>query len=380
MLLLILNSILLLSAVVVLRWAVKRWASHVLANLRSPELVLLFVLAMLGAVTYGAYQVGLPPALGAFAAGLIFNGNRLTAQVDALVLPFRQTFAAMFFVSLGLLLQPGILGAGILSLLLMLAIVFVLKGAAGLIALRLTGLSWKASAGMGVGLAHLGEFSLVLGLTGMTAGVIPQDDYQRLLCVALASLILTPFLLKLGLRWTEPSFPETDEAAPASHGIARWSPHTAVVIGAGPIGRQVTSQLETIGCNVCLIDLSPVNLHPFALQGIHTVAGDARDPAVLRNAGVRDAELLVLSLPDDRVAIHVLRAVREVNTKAMSVVRCRYQNNEQHLREAGAEHVISEEVLAAGAVLRLLRQLENELPVSQQVARKAASQVSAEGG
>ncbi len=262
-------SVILIVGVIALRYIVSQWATPWLARLRSPELVLLFALVILGVVTFAAHRMKLPAALGAFAAGLIFNGNRLTAQVDALILPFRQTFAAIFFVSLGLLLQPGIFAATAVSILLTTLAVLVVKAIAAAVALRLTGLPWKAAAGMGLGLAHLGEFSLVLGLTAVDAGIVDQGDYQQLLCVALATLILTPFLLRWGLRWIEP---EPAHAPPPQ--LNGLSPRTALVIGAGMIGRQVTSQLETFGCDVCLIDLSPVNLHPFAVQGFHTIAGD----------------------------------------------------------------------------------------------------------
>ena len=129
---------------------------------------------------------------------------------------------------------------------------------------------------------------------------------------------------------------------------------TTVVIGAGLIGRQVTSQLETLGCDVCLVDLSPVNLHPFASQGIHTIAGDARDAEVLQRAHAHQAELIVIVVPDDAVAESVLRTVRTLNAQVPVIVRCRYQANHQKLLDAGAKHVISEEAKAARAILELL--------------------------
>jgi len=348
----------LLLGVIVLRYVVARWAVPALAQLRSPELVLLSVVVVLGAITYVSHLVRLPPALGAFAAGLIFNGNRLSAQVDALILPFRQTFAAIFFVSLGLLLQPGILQSHWAPILGMLVVVLLLKAVAATAALRLTALSWKGSLGMGLGLAHLGEFSLVLALTGMNAGVIGEDDYQQLLCVALLSLILTPFLLRWGLTFLEPApLDQWREAEPAR--LPRETPRRAVVIGAGLIGRQVTSQLETVGCDVCLVDLSPVNLHPFALQGFHTVAGDARDSAVLHNTRIDRAELVVLVVPDDRVAESILRTIRHMNAHVPVIVRCRYHANEAALLDAGANHVISEEYRAAEAILKLLAHMQS---------------------
>lgn len=346
----------LLSAVIILRYVVGKWAVRYLAKLRSPELVLLFAVVILAAVTYATHRMGLPPALGAFAAGLIFNGNRLSAQVDALILPFRQTFSAIFFVSLGLLLQPGIIQNNFLSIAATLSAVLVLKAVAATVALRLTSLSWKGSFGMGLGLAHLGEFSLVLALHAMTAGAIPNDDYQQLLCVALLSLILTPFLLRWGLKWIDPA-PLGEWAAESSHAVRESNARTALVIGAGLIGRQVTSQLETFGCDVCLIDLSPVNLHPFAVQGFHTVAGDARDATVLKRAHLQKAELVVLVVPDDAAAISILKTIRDIAPTTPVIVRCRYHSNEHPILDAGANHVISEEYEAAQSILKLLSKL-----------------------
>ena len=346
----------LILGIIVLRYVVGIWAVPLLATMRSPELVLLSAVVILTAVTYATYQLELPPALGAFAAGLIFNGNRLSAQVDALVLPFRQTFSAIFFVSLGLLLQPGIIQNNLLTITALLLSVVTLKAAAATIALRLTWLSWRSSLGMGLGLAHLGEFSLVLALSALNGGVIDDADYQQLLCVALLSLVLTPFLLRFGLRWIDPA-PLDDWTGDAGHGVS-GNPRTALVIGAGLIGRQVTSQLETFGCDVCLIDLSPINLHPFALQGFHTVAGDARDASVLRRAHIERAELIVLVVPIDDVAISSLKAIRDIAPQTPVIVRCRYHANEQQLLDAGASHVISEEFRAAQAIMQLLSQMK----------------------
>ena len=105
------KSILLIAAVGLLRMAVGRFLVPMLAELRSTELVVLFALTVLGGCGIGAYFLGLPPALGAFAAGLVLSDNRLTAQIDALVLPYRETFAAVFFVSIGSLMRFDILAS-----------------------------------------------------------------------------------------------------------------------------------------------------------------------------------------------------------------------------------------------------------------------------
>lgn len=353
------KSLIFVAGVVLLRQWTRRWGVPILARLRSVELVVLFALSLLGGACWAAFHLGLPPAIGALAAGIMLSGNRLSKQVDTIVLPFRETFAAVFFVTLGTLLNPLAFLQEPLLLIAGLAGILVLKTAAATLALRLTGLRWSASLGMGLGLAQLGEFSFLVLAEGVGQGVISSVDYNRMLFVALGTLILTPPLLKFGLRWT--GMPdEHDEVEQASF-RAQATQH-AIVIGVGPIGRQVASRLELMGVDVCLLDLSPINLHAFAQQGFHTVAGDARDPQVLQRADAAHCDLAVVSVPDDDVANHVVRTLRGLNPTAAIVVRCRYQANTDLSKKAGASAVISEEAETSGALLRWCERFVNPAP------------------
>jgi CPA2 family monovalent cation:H+ antiporter-2 len=339
-------------SVVLVRHLLAHWVIPFFASYRSPELVVLFTLVVLGGVTLAAFKAGLPPAIGAFAAGLIFSGNRWTTQIDALVLPFRESFAAVFFIGLGLLFhpalvwqQPVVVGGGLVALIL-------IKGVAAAIALRLTNLSWLRSVGMGLGLAHIGEFAFVLVQLGVHEGVLGEQDYQRFIAIALGSLVLSPLIMKTGLSWTKDTLVE--EPLVPAHSPLAASGKLAIVIGAGPIGRRVASQLETIGKELFLIDFSPMNLHPFALQGFHTIAGDATDMATLKLAHVESAALVVVCLSHDTTALRVVRLVRAANPNAFVAVRCRYLSNEAEIQKAGADAIVSEESQSAAALLRIL--------------------------
>ncbi len=362
------KSLLFVAAIVLLRRAIAIWIVPMLASLRSLELVVLFTLTVLGSACWGAIAIDLPPALGALAAGLMLSGNRLSKQIDTLVLPYRESFAAVFFVTLGTLLhplvffdEPLLLTAGLVGML-------VLKSLAAAVALKLTGLSWKASAGMGIGLAQLGEFSFLLVAEGVDQGIISHADYNRMLFIALGTLILTPQLIKLGLRWTGAALPDRQEEA--SSLPDRFEPiQKAIVIGIGPIGRQIASRMELYGVDVCLVDLSPINLHPFAQQGFHAVAGDARDPDVLHRADVMHCRLAVVCVPDDETANQTVRTLRELNPSMFILVRCRFLANYAAAVKAGADSVISEEQEASGALLRrcedvLRRSGENEATIT----------------
>ncbi|WP_182867422.1 NAD-binding protein [Rhodopirellula sp. JC639] len=119
-------------------------------------------------------------------------------------------------------------------------------------------------------------------LLGVEAGVLSELDYQRVVVTAVGSLVLTPSLLQFGLRLVRDEVgPIESEPAEVADTIVT---RLATIIGAGPIGSRIASQLETAGKDVCLVDLSPVNLHPFSQLGFRTVAGDASDPQILHRA------------------------------------------------------------------------------------------------
>ncbi|QDU62674.1 Inner membrane protein YbaL [Planctomycetes bacterium Pan216] len=354
---LILMAGLLVGAVWLLRYILRRWVAGRLANLRSPELVVLFALVLFGSLTMATHAVGLSVVMGAFAAGLALSDGRLTKQVDALILPFRETFSAVFFVSLGLLLEPKLIWEMPLLVVGLLAAVIVGKMIAAGLALRLTGLGWRMAFGTGLGLAHLGEFSFVLASTANEDGIISDFQYDLVLLIALLSLILTPQLLRWGMRWGKGAGEVEAVTGKPLITFEQGSPE-ALVIGIGPAGRQVVSRLEMEGYDVCGVDMSPVNLHELSMQGFRTVGGDATDEVVLRDAGAQNAKIVVVCVPDDQVAVRVVRLVRQMNRKCRLLVRCRYVTNTSVLRSSGANAVLSEESVISLALLDALALLK----------------------
>jgi CPA2 family monovalent cation:H+ antiporter-2 len=348
-------SLLFVLGVLAVRAVLRRWAVNLLLGLRSVELVVLFAVVMLGAMSWVAASMELPAAVGALAAGIALGGNRLSKQIDTIVLPFRETFSAVFFVSLGMMLDPRLFLREPLLLLVGLVCMVTLKALSAGVALRCVGLSWRSALGMGLGLSQLGEFSFLLVAQGVSEGLVDRLQYGRMLFIALGTLLATPWLLRLGLRWTEDERPGEEQGGGVD--LESGLPKVAL-FGIGLIGRQLSSRLESSGAEVCLVDLSPVNLYPFAQQGFRTIAGDARDPAVLENADVKDSRLVVVAVPDDLVAIDIVRAVRLQAPQVPILVRCRYELNRQTVMQAGATRVVTEEAEAAG---RLLQHCENLL-------------------
>ncbi|MGI9457808.1 MAG: cation:proton antiporter [Aeoliella sp.] len=351
------NSILFIVGVLGLRKLLTTWLVPHLTTHRSPELVVLFSLVVLGGVTLFAHALALPPAVGAFAAGLSLGGNRWSEQIDALLLPFRETFAAVFFVSLGLLLDLSYVATEPLFVFGGIAAVIALKTAAASFALWLSDLSWRRAVGMGVGLAHVGEFAFVLlFMLARQEGLVSEISVYRFVAIGLGTLMVSPVLMKLGLHWidTAPSASTDSEVAAAAADTP--PPGSALVIGLGPVGRTVASQLDTMGYELALVDRSPINVQAFAQLGFRTLAGDATDPNLLESARSETFELVVVCVPDDQVAIRIVEQIRRRNLSATIYVRCRYASTAPQIKRAGANVAVSEEATAS---LELLAQISD---------------------
>lgn len=348
------KSALFLASFVLVKWLLGRWAIQLIAELKSPELVCLFAIVMLGGACLTAAHLGLPPAIGALAAGVAFSGTRLSTQIDSILLPFRETFAAVFFVTLGALLHPAVFLDEPVLMTLGLAGMIAVKAVAATIALRLAGLKWHSAAGMGVGLAQLGEFSFLLLLEGLRGGVISEQNYDRTLCIALGTLIATPLLLRYGTRFLRGDEPRRPALALAQ---SDDDADRVLIVGAGPIGRDVAAYLETSGWQVAMVDLSPVNLHAFAQQGFETVVGDATQRETLLRAGIDALRLAIICLPNDEITTRVTAAIRQANPRCAVVARVRYLLNIAPARKSGAAEVICEEAEAARAILESVRRV-----------------------
>lgn len=338
---LVVHSLAFLTCVFVVRSLLARFVVDQFVKLRSVELVALSAICLLGFTGLAADGFGLPPAIGALAAGVMLSGQRISHQVDTVLLPFRELFSVVFFVTLGMLLQPFAFLAEPLLLIVGLVAMLLLKTCAAAIALKLTGLDWKSAFGMGMGLSQLGEFSFLLVAKGMTEGLIDKINYNRMLFIAMCSLLATPVLMRQGLKLVAQDWNETMQ--PIDLAPAERSRPVALVIGLGPIGQRVVRWLHNTNFELHLIDLSPVNLYGFAQQGIATYSGNAAEPRLLKLAGVERTTLAVVTVPHDQVGLQIVASLKQLRPGINIFVRCRFEANIAAFEKAGATAVISEE-------------------------------------
>ncbi|PQO42039.1 cation:proton antiporter [Blastopirellula marina] len=349
-------SLFFVATIPILAFATRRFALPLFTLLRSRELLLLFALALLGGGCFVAHILGLPAAFGAFGAGLILGGNRFTQQVDALTLPFRESFAAVFFISLGGLLNFALLLDSPLVVIAGFPLVLLVKTLGAGIAIRVSGMSWRVALLMGLGLSQIGELSFLLLSAGMDEKLITAENYNQMLVLAIGTMILTPGLIKFAVRklGDHQALQTKREEKPIE---ARESIREAVVIGVGPVARQVASRIETSGAEVRFVDLNSVNTYPLVQAGFRAVTGDATKRSTLQEAEIAHANLALVAVPDDEASVLIVKNIRAMNRRCTILARCRYQRNRERLLLVGADYVTDEESQTALTLIGMIEKL-----------------------
>ncbi len=354
------KSILFCVAVVVLKFVNRTIVTPRLAALRSSDLVVLYAIVILLLMCILAEVLGLTEALGALAAGVILGENRLTHQIDALVLPFREAFSAMFFISLGMLTDFAYVFSQPLICLATLVGAVAFKACCATLALRVCGMDKRGARAYGICISQVGELAFMILSVAYAAGAIEDGAYNTMLFVSVASLVLTPNMVKFAI--TKTGMPA--EVADASKSDEELSPQLiraianseghGIVVGAGPIGQTLAHALLKAKRSVCVVDFNPVNLQPFSQNGTPTVAGDGADHEILRRAGIGHAKLVFVTTPLDELTIGVVKSARALNPTAEIVARTRYRINVAPLQRAGAGFVLCEENAIAEDMLKLI--------------------------
>ena len=349
-------------------------AFRLVARLGSSELFLLAVIAtaLVAAVTSSAL-FGLGLALGAFVAGLLIAESELSYQTVAEVAPFRDLFAVLFFVSVGMLVDPASIGAqiGLVAVLVLVAV--VLKGLlAGALA-RLFGLPARSAILLGATLAQVGEFSFILAEEALGLGILAQPAYDVILGTAVVSIVLTPFAVRGADRLVaqlEVRQAATDgsgdmvgsgtedlvggrggghggRAAYASDG----RPHV-VVLGAGRVGLLVTRAVRTRGFGCVVVDRDRRRLDEAARLGAQVVYGDAASPTILARVGLAEARLLVVAVADPLAARLAGERALAINPRLAIAARARGARDRATLRRVGVRRVADPEVEAGVELAR----------------------------
>ncbi|HEX5531811.1 MAG TPA: cation:proton antiporter [Methylomirabilota bacterium] len=326
------------------------------ARMHSDEMFLLVALAV-GLGTAALTQAaGLSLALGAFLAGLIINGSDYAHETLARLLPLRDVFVALFFVTIGALIDPGSLVANVPLLATMVVMVVVGKLVLWTLVVWLFRQPLWTALLVGVGLTQIGEFSFILVQVARTAGHVGADVYNATLAASLITILINAALVRAAPGWIARlrGLP----LRPAPGGVERAGAEPVVLCGFGRVGSAVGEALETFGIRFVVIERDPDIVRGLRTRDVPCLFGDAAQPRLLEEAGAARASLVVVALPEMDRAQLVVRAVRARSPHVPILARAHSASGRDGLREAGATEVIEPELEAAATLIRhALRQL-----------------------
>jgi CPA2 family monovalent cation:H+ antiporter-2 len=328
------------------RFAVPRLLGR-LAKMPSRELFTLTIVALGLGAAYVTAQFGLSLALGAFLAGLVISESDYGLQALSDVLPFRDTFSGIFFISIGMLLDVPAVAREPALILGATAATIVVKVAVVAAVVAFVGYSLRTGIVAGMGLAQVGEFAFVLASAGLAAGVLTERNYQGFLAAAVLSMLLTPALIAVAEPVADGitgalGRPEFDATTREQQAVAALRDHV-IVVGYGLNGRNLAKALRGARIPYVILEENARTVRRAREEGEPMYFGDGTRSEVLRHVGIEEARVIVYVIASASSTRRGVAMAHHLNPKVHIVVRTRYVAQIEDLQRLGATEVVPEE-------------------------------------
>ncbi|MFA5509088.1 MAG: cation:proton antiporter, partial [Vulcanimicrobiota bacterium] len=336
------------------------WILNGISQTRSRELFILAVMAVsVGTAMLAAELFGISLALGAFLAGLMIGESDVSHQVAAEALPFQEIFAVIFFVSVGMLVDPATLVENAWQVIVITALIIVGKAATTILLGLILPARPTTMLVVAAGLSQIGEFSFIVGTTGVSLSLITNEQYGLVLAGALLSIVINPFLFKLVkptenfLRtipwlWNGLTWRRVEEYGPV---IPDMENHV-VVVGAGRVGTFMVRVLDRLSLPILLVEQNEGPAKPFAEAGIPVLYGDASNSDLLTHAQLDKARSLVVTVPSQSAAELIVATARQIAPDLHVISRASTTAGIQRLSKNGARDVIHPELEGSLEIMR----------------------------
>jgi len=316
------------------------WVASV-GNKEHLTLSVVFIILVTG---WTSQEMGLTIAMGALIAGMIISESEYSHQIILDILPLRDYFSSIFFISVGMLLDINVFTNSVWTCLTLTVLVILIKGSLAGLACLLVRIPLRVSFVVGVRLAQVGEFSLILAAMALEQELFNSHQYQLLLIVSILSMLVTPLLIqastglsvKLFAKWKSKEVDSVEKEDPKLVGHV-------VIVGYGVGGRTLAQVLLETKVPFLVLDLDGERVKRALTEGITTLYGDCVQEQTLIRAGLKDARMIVLKISDYRITEKVVRLSRKINPQIKIMVRTRRTNQVEELKTAGADQVIPEE-------------------------------------
>jgi len=342
------------------------WLLLRLARLRSTELFTLAVLVMaicVATVSYVAF--GASMALGAFLGGMVVGQSKVSDQAGADVLPMRNVFAVLFFVSVGMLFDwraviaaPGLL-IGVLGIILLVTPLFAF------LIVIVSGHAVKTALTLAAGLAQIGEFSFIVAEMAKSLGLVPAIGHNVVVGAAIISIGLNPVIFRWvlaleprlsKLSWIATRNEKLGARANVMAAKRMQQDSGAIVVGYGPVGQTVTRLLAEFEINPIILETNVDVVLELQQRGKQALFGDAARPDILRAARLDAAAYLIVTVPHADISLRIVQAAREVAPLVRIITRAEYINQSEAFVQAGAAIIRYDEAESAAALAEALLQ------------------------
>jgi CPA2 family monovalent cation:H+ antiporter-2 len=363
------------------RWVIPK-ALGVVVRARSRELFVIAVLLICASIAWVAEAEGLSLALGAFIAGMVISESEYSHQALADIMPFRDSFISLFFVSIGMLFDLRSFMTAWPVLLLTTVGVLALKGSVAGGVTLLMGYPGRVAAMVGLSLSQVGEFSFVMAQAGQHYGLLTPYGYQLFLAISILTMLVTPVLIqwgpsvlmRAGAATQLPAWLSREPPQELSH-IAMQRDHV-IIAGFGLNGRNLARVLKEAGIPYVIVDLYADTVRRGQAQGEPIYYGDVTQREMLERMGVERARLLVLAVSDPFATRRVIPVARQANPEIHIVARTRYVREVEELLRLGADEVVPEEFETSLEIFELVLR---EYDVSPREIKRKQEEIRREG-
>jgi monovalent cation:H+ antiporter-2, CPA2 family len=339
---------------------VVQWILRKIVGLRSREMFVLVALTIaLGTALASAAWFGVSLALGAFIAGVVVSDSPYTHQVNAELLPFRDTFTVLFFVSVGMLVNPAYLVDHWREVLALSTVIIIGK------AVLSAGLGFlfpypaRTALMVGAGTSQIGEFSFIVGQTGIGLGLLDATQYSLILAGAIVSITVNAFMFRL-IRPVEAALQrrpalwrwlDRDGHAAAAPPDVSLNNHV-VIVGSGRVGHHLAEVLGTLDVPRLVIDSDGHRVDALGRAGVPTLYGDAANSSILAHAALARARALVVTVPDEAVAAIIVASGKAIAPDIPVIARAATDQGARHLVHLGATALVRPEFEGGLQMLR----------------------------
>ena len=344
------------------------WLLARIARFCSRELFQLAVVVIaLGTAVGASMLFDVSVALGAFLAGVVVGGSKLSHRVAAEAIPFQDLFSIIFFASVGMMVNPVTLAGHLVELVCLVALIMVGKWLINMVLGMFLSAGVHTTLTIAAGLSQIGEFSFIIGQTGLALGVLTAEQYSLVLGAAVVSIALNSFVFKTvepldrllsGRAWARRLYERhVRQVEPPPAGM---SGHV-VVVGYGHAGRCVTDVLNRLGVPCLVVERDLDTAEEAEDAGLPVLVGDAANSEVLAHAHLADARVLVVTTRQEASAELVVRGAREEAPGLRIVTRADTGDGVLSMIEAGAEDVVRPELEGGIELMRQIQAYANEL-------------------